>query len=61
MLEARWTEVEVKGRKEGDAVVSAIKLVQPKIRIFMPPRRQGKPGGPEEEGATGAARARSST
>jgi hypothetical protein len=34
VLEAQWTEVEVKGRKEGDAVVSAIKLVQPKIRIF---------------------------
>ena len=34
MLEAQWTEVQVKGRKEGDAVVSAIKLVQPKIRIL---------------------------
>ena len=34
MLEAEWTEVEVKGRKEGEAVVSAIKLVQPKIRIL---------------------------
>jgi hypothetical protein len=34
VLEAQWTEVEVKGRKEGDAVVSAIKLVQPKIRIL---------------------------
>ena len=34
MLEAKWTEVEVKGRKEGDAVVSAIKLVQPEIRIL---------------------------
>lgn len=34
MLEARWTEVEVKGRKDGDAVVSAVKLVQPKIRIL---------------------------
>jgi hypothetical protein len=34
VLEARWTEVEVKGRKDGDAVVSAIKLVQPKIRIL---------------------------
>ncbi len=34
VLEARWTEVEVKGRKEGDAVVSAIKVVQPKIRIL---------------------------
>jgi len=46
VLEARWAEVEVKGRKEGDAVVSAIKLVQPKIRILhaAPP--------PEEAGAT---------
>ncbi len=34
VLEAEWSEVEVKGRKEGDAVVSAIKLVQPNIRIF---------------------------
>jgi uncharacterized protein DUF748 len=34
VLEAQWTEVEVKGRKEGDAVVSAVKLVQPKIRIL---------------------------
>lgn len=34
MLEAEWSEVEVKGRKEGDAVVSAIKLTRPKIRIF---------------------------
>jgi hypothetical protein len=34
VLEARWTEVEVKGRKDGDAVVSAIKVVQPKIRIL---------------------------
>ncbi len=34
VLEAQWTEVQVKGRKEGDAVVSAIKLVQPKIRIL---------------------------
>jgi hypothetical protein len=34
VLEAEWAEVEVKGRKEGGAVVSAIKLVQPKIRIF---------------------------
>lgn len=34
VLEARWAEVEVKGRKEGDAVVSAIKLTQPKIRIL---------------------------
>ncbi|HTB61897.1 MAG TPA: DUF748 domain-containing protein [Polyangia bacterium] len=34
VLEAQWSEVEVKGRKEGDVVVSAIKLVQPKIRIF---------------------------
>jgi hypothetical protein len=44
VLEARWSEVEVKGRKEGDAVVSAIKLVQPKIRIFHaapPPEAAG--------------------
>jgi hypothetical protein len=46
VLEAEWREVEVKGRKEGDAVVSAIKLVQPKIRIL-----HAAP--PPEEGATG--------
>ena len=34
MLEARWAEVEVKARKDGEAVVSAVKLVQPKIRIL---------------------------
>ncbi len=34
MLEAQWTEVDVKGRKQGNTVVSAIKLVQPKIRIL---------------------------
>ena len=34
VLEARWSEVEVKARKEGEAVVSAVKLVQPKIRIL---------------------------
>jgi hypothetical protein len=34
VLEAQWKEVAVKAHKEGDAVVSAIKLVQPKIRIF---------------------------
>ena len=34
VLEAQWTEVAVKARKEGSDVVSAVKLVQPKIRIF---------------------------
>jgi hypothetical protein len=34
VLEAQWTEVAVKARKEGTDVVSAVKLVQPKIRIF---------------------------
>ena len=34
LLEARWSEVEVKARKEGEEVVSAVKLVQPKIRIL---------------------------
>ena len=52
VLEAQWTEVEVKGHKNGDAVVSAIKLVQPKIRILhaapppedaAAPREQKKP------------------
>ena len=45
VLEAQWTEVAVKARKDGDAVVSAIKLVKPKIRILhaAPP--------PEEAGA----------
>ena len=37
--------MEVKGRKEGEAVVSAIKLVQPKIRIFhaAPPAEDAVP------------------
>ena len=60
MLEAQWTEVEVKGRKEGDAVVSAIKLVQPKIRILHAAPPRGRRRRPEEERATGASRARSS-
>lgn len=34
VLEAQWTEVTVKARKDGDQVLSAIKLVQPKIRVF---------------------------
>jgi hypothetical protein len=34
VLEAQWVEVEVKGQKHGDQVVSAVKLVQPKIRIL---------------------------
>jgi Domain of Unknown Function (DUF748) len=34
VLEAQWVEAEVKGQKQGDQVVSAVKLVQPKIRIF---------------------------
>ena len=33
VLEAQWAEVEVKGRKEGDAVVSAIKLVHPNFPV----------------------------
>jgi hypothetical protein len=45
VLEAQWSEVQVKAQKEGHEVASAIKLVQPKIRIFhaVPP--------PEEAGA----------
>jgi len=34
VLEAQWTEVAVKARKDGATVVSAVKLVQPKIRLF---------------------------
>jgi Domain of Unknown Function (DUF748) len=34
VLEAQWTEVVVKARKEGAEVLAAVKLVQPKIRIF---------------------------
>ena len=34
LLEAQWKEVTVKARKDGAVVVSAVKLVQPKIRIF---------------------------
>jgi hypothetical protein len=34
VLEAQWDEVVVKARKDGGTVVSAVKLVQPKIRIF---------------------------
>jgi len=44
VLEAQWSEVEVKAKKDGDAVASAIKLVQPKIRIFHaapPPEEAG--------------------
>ena len=50
MLEAEWSEVEVKGRKEGDAVVSAIKLVQPKIRILhAAPPPEDAAGGQEQK------------
>ena len=48
VFEASWREVEVKGRKEGDAIVSAIKLVQPKIRILHaapPPEDANSPEG----------------
>ena len=45
VLEAQWTEVEVKGQKRGDAVVSAIKLVQPKIRVFHAAPPPGDAGG----------------
>ena len=44
VLEAQWSEVEVKAKKDGDAVASAIKLVQPKIRILHaapPPEEAG--------------------
>jgi hypothetical protein len=34
LLEAQWTDVVVKAQKEGKEVVSAIKLVAPKIRLF---------------------------
>ena len=51
VLEAEWSEVEVKGRKEGDAVVSAIKLVQPKIRILhaAPPPEEASSVQPKKE------------
>jgi Domain of Unknown Function (DUF748) len=56
VLEAQWTEVEVKGRKQGDTVVSAIKLVQPKIRLFhaapppadVPAQKKDRPAQPNE-------------
>jgi hypothetical protein len=34
VLEAKWTDVVVKARKDGSDVTTAIKVVQPKIRIF---------------------------
>ncbi len=46
VLEAQWVEVEVKGQKEGDQVVSAVKLVQPKIRIFHAAPPPGDSGAP---------------
>jgi hypothetical protein len=54
VLEAQWSEVEVKGSKQGGQIVSAIKLVQPKIRIFHaapPPDEGGTPKGatPQEK------------
>ena len=51
MLEAQWSEVEVKAQKEGDVVASAIKLVQPKIRnLSCRPAARGSGGRPAEEG-----------
>lgn len=51
VLEAQWTEVVVKARKEGDAVVSAIKLVKPKIRILhaAPPPDEAGPDQKKKE------------
>ena len=34
LIEAQWREVVVKASKEGSAVFSAVKLVQPSIRLF---------------------------
>lgn len=34
VLEAKWTEVAVKATKDGPDIVSAVKVVQPKIRLF---------------------------
>jgi hypothetical protein len=57
VLEARWLEVDVKAQKQGDQVVTAVKLVQPKIRILhaAPPpdatgtgQKKGDPAQPSE-------------
>lgn len=45
-LEAQWKEVIVKARKSGPTVVAAVKLVQPKLRIYHaapPPGQEGAP------------------
>jgi hypothetical protein len=34
LIEAEWTDAIAKARKEGSGVVAAVKLVEPKIRIF---------------------------
>jgi hypothetical protein len=49
-LEAQWAEVVVKARKDREEVVSAIKLVQPKIRIFhaAPPADEAKDKSPKQ-------------
>jgi len=49
VLEAQWVEVEVKGQKQGDQVVSAVKLVQPKIRIFHAAPPPDAPGSAQKE------------
>jgi hypothetical protein len=49
VLEAQWVEVEVKGQKQGDQVVSAVKLVQPKIRIFHAAPPPDAPGSAQKK------------
>jgi hypothetical protein len=49
VLEAQWVEVEVKGHKQGDQVVSAVKLVQPKIRIFHAAPPPDAPGSAQKK------------
>jgi hypothetical protein len=49
VLEAQWVEVDVKGEKLGDEVVSAVKLVQPRIRILHAAPPRDAPGGAQKK------------
>jgi hypothetical protein len=51
VLEAQWVEVEVKGEKLGGQVVSAVKLVQPKIRILHAAPPPDAPGAAQKKEA----------
>jgi hypothetical protein len=58
LIEAQWREVVVKARKEGSQVFSAIKLVQPSIRLFhaAPPPADSQKNQVEGEAKEGAAK-----